>query len=106
MNGSAYNLTTPRGSVAQMQGAVRLLEALGKKRTPYVLSQNEIAGLEENARLVAVKYWATKGTGRTVQSVQNQLNLGRWYYMDQAPYAEDVILEIAADAGLTLAFYP
>jgi hypothetical protein len=88
-----------------MRGAVRLLDVLGASRTPHVLSLDEIAGLEENAIRVARKYWATKGS-RTPQSVQNQLNRPRWHYIDQSTYAEEVLLEMAADAGMTLAFYP
>jgi hypothetical protein len=106
MSGSAYDLRTPRGTRAQMIGAVRILDLLGATRTPRQLSQDEIAGLEENARRVAERYWALKGTNRTAQSLQNQLNRPRWHYMDQAPYARNVLLEVEADSGMTFAFYP
>jgi hypothetical protein len=106
MNGSAHDLTTLRGTRTQMYGAVPILDLLGATRTPRVLSPDEVAGLEENARRVAAKYWALKGTIRTPQSVQNQLDLPRWYYIDQALYARDVLLEVAVDSEMTLAFYP
>ncbi len=88
-----------------MHGVIPTLENLGRNRTPRNLSPLEVAGLEENARLVARTYWATKGQ-RTAQSVQNQLNLGRWFYIGQAPYAENVLSEIEADSGMALAYYP
>jgi hypothetical protein len=84
--------------------AVTKLEPLGANRTPHVLTPTEIVGLEENARLVARIYW--KKLQRTAQSVQNQLDLGRWHFLDQSIFAKDVILEIATDAGMTLKFYP
>jgi hypothetical protein len=105
MNGSAFDLTTPRGTALQMQVAVRLLDAMGATQALRVLSSAEIAGLEENARRVARKYWTTKGQ-RNPQSVQNQLDRPRWHYIGQAGYAKDVLVEMATDAGMTLAFYP
>jgi hypothetical protein len=89
-----------------MLAAARTLEPKGNGRLPKVLTQDEIVGLEENARRVAAVYWSNKGGTRTSQSLQNQLNLGRWHYLDQAPFAKAVLLEIAADSGLTFRFYP
>jgi len=88
-----------------MLGAIRVLEAAGAKRSPRVLSKGEITGLEENARLVANKYWATRGK-RASQSIQNQLNRPRWHYVRQAPFALDVMNEICADSGMKMAYYP
>jgi hypothetical protein len=106
MAGSNFDLLTPRGTVAQMTGAVRILDQLGATRTSKQLSTDEIAGLEENARRVAERYWSLKGSKRTAQSLQNQLNRPRWHYLDQAPFAKDVILEVKTDSGMNLAFYP
>lgn len=87
-----------------MLGAIRLLHALGAARSPKVLSPDEMAGLEENARLVCRKYWETKSR-RMRRSIQNQLNLPRRRYTDQSVYAADVLLEMAADAGTTIVYY-
>ncbi|MSR56137.1 MAG: hypothetical protein EXS05_00450 [Planctomycetaceae bacterium] len=105
MSRSAHDLVTPRGTSTQMLAAVKVLDPLGAARALRVLSQNEIDGLEENARRVALKYWATKGQ-RTAASLQNQLNRGRWHYIQQAPYAMVVLTEIEADSGMNLQFYP
>jgi len=54
---------------------------------------------------VAAKYWALKSSQRTLTSIQNQLNLGRWFYLDQADYARNVICEIAKDLGVAPAYF-
>src|SRR5208283_1576132 len=106
MNGSVFDLSTPRATPAQMTGVVSVLDRTGATRSARTLSPDEIAGLEENARRVAMKYWQLKGTTRSVQSLQNQLNRPRWHYLDQAPYAKNVLAEVSADSGLAFGFYP
>lgn len=106
MNGSSYDLVTPRGTKNQMISAVAALDKIGAGRTGRVLTLDEIAGLEENARRVAKKYWDLKGSGRTDQSLRNQLNRPRWHYLAQAPYAKAVLDEVARDAGMSLAYDP
>jgi hypothetical protein len=81
-----------------MMGAVRRLDDTALDVTTK-LSAGEVAGLTENARLVAKKYWELKGTGRTAQSVQNQLNRPRWRFLDQAPDAKKIIQDIIDDFG-------
>lgn len=94
--GSAFDLNIARGTRQQMLDAVRKLDAADPATK---LSADDIAGLTENARLVAKKYWELKGTARTAQSVQNQLNRPRWRFLDQAPEAQKIIQEIIDDFG-------
>ncbi len=94
--GSAFDLTIARGTKQQMLDAVRKLD--GADATTK-LSADDIAGLTENARLVAKKYWQLRGTARTAKSVQNQLDRPRWRFLDQAPEAKKIIQEIIDDFG-------
>ena len=85
-----------RGTKQQMLNAVKKLDGakVGTK-----LSTDDVAGLTENARLVAKKYWDLRATCRTAQSVQNQLNRPRWRFLDQVPEAKKIIQEIIDDFG-------
>ncbi|MBX3435038.1 MAG: hypothetical protein KF847_17105 [Pirellulales bacterium] len=94
--GTAFDLSIARGTKQQMLDAVRKLDAADAATK---LSADDISGLTENARLVAKKYWELKGTARTAQSVQNQLNRPRWRFLDQAPEASRIIQEIIDDFG-------
>ncbi|MFN7802775.1 MAG: RHS repeat-associated core domain-containing protein [Planctomycetaceae bacterium] len=94
--GSRFALNTPKATVDQMQAAVRRLDHLDSVKGT-TLSADEIAGLTENARLVAKKYWELKGTARTTQSVMNQLNRPRWRFLDYAPEAKDILDEVIKD---------
>ena len=106
MTGSAFDLTSERATPAVMQGVVRVLDQEGATGTARTLSANEMAGLEENARRVAKKYWELKGTSRSGQSLQNQLNRPRWHYFDQVPYAKQVLDEVVTDSGMSFGCYP
>jgi hypothetical protein len=95
-SGSAFDLNIARGTKQQMLDAVKRLDTADAAAR---LSADDVAGLTENARLVAKKYWDLKGSARTAQSVQNQLNRPRWRFLDQAPDAKKIIQEIIDDFG-------
>ena len=93
---SRFDLKTELGTKQQMLDAVRKLDKANGKTH---LCKDDIAGLTENARLVAKKYWELRGTARTIQSIQNQLDRPRWQFLEQAPKAKEIIQEIIDDLG-------
>ena len=66
------------------------------------LTPDEVKGLTENARRVALKYWNVKALGRdrTRESLLNTFKKGRWRFLDQAHEARQLLKEIAQDAGI------
>lgn len=88
-----------------MIAVIPVLESEGTRKLSRSLSLDEIDGLNENARRVAKKYWELKGTGRSFESIQNQLDLARWFYLSEASYAREVICEVAGDLGANLHYF-
>lgn len=89
--------TAVASTAGRMQRVVSALDEAGTAGRNLQLSAEEIAQLTENARLVARKYWKLRDSGRTLESVLNQLNRPRWNYLDQAPEARRLLEEVARD---------
>ena len=85
--------------------AIRKIEEAARQDHDLVLSMDEIEALTWNAKRVVKKYWETRNTKRSRQSVQNQLDRPRWKYLDQATEARQLIEEIAEDAVMMIAFH-
>lgn len=102
--GSQFDLDTPRCDRSRLVQVIRKLDSAGRSGKQLTLTDDEIAGLTENARRVARKYWELKDSGRSVASVANQLGRPRWRFLKQAPEARDMLREVAQDAGLSIAY--
>jgi hypothetical protein len=96
MAGSSIDLDAPRAEQREMTETVRLLESAPDSTT---LSREQVAGLTENARRVAKKYWETKGQ-RSLDGLRSQLSRPRWRFLPQAPEAQQMLKEIVEDSGL------